>query len=189
MPKDYLKYCDYDFSKTVHNGGFLISEEITKHRNDSSCSFCKSININHAFTAFDLNYCHDCIKEKNIKLITFTESIQNYLLVKSEFDDLKYIEKVNKHSKYSKMKLYLEHQIIEKAINKFGSLKGLEDAKLEKKLQREKRVETKFKKTMKELRKNTKFILKQDHKHQFIDEDGKRKCNCGFIIQYEEINI
>lgn len=194
MARKKASYCEYDFSKIIDTkGGFIqpeeVEEEATTQIHNLNCHNCHSINVSiQYYNSFGLKCCFECIKELNYRLITQSEVLKRYLLVLSEFKDLKFMEKENPHNKHSKMKLYLVHQVEEICIKKYGSLDKLARVAEQKEDEKRSRNERKFKRKLKDLRQSTKVLLTYDHIHSFsIATDTKQICECGFEFEYEEL--
>jgi DNA-repair protein complementing XP-A cells len=196
MPKE-LKYCDFDFSKIKDSkGGFLIQEEAPEQKliKTDVCEYCGSIDVNTSyFKYFQVQYCFSCIKEKDIQLLTKTESLKDYLLIESDLKSLKFMPKSNRHNKFTSMKLYLKPQVEKIALQKWKSFEELDKELDRRELESKERASKKFKKKLDELRKSTivKNLVTQDHQHTMADlGNGKEKCEtCDFVVEYEEFNF
>ncbi|KAK2714448.1 hypothetical protein QYM36_008863 [Artemia franciscana] len=126
--------------------------------------------------------------EEKFDLIPKSAAKEEYLLKDCDLDrrepTLKFISKPNPHNPMGHdMKLYLRIQVVERAINVWGSLEGLEQ-------EREKRAEKREKQKSSEYTKNL-----EGHKHEYgvetYDEDNdiyRKNCiSCGHVIEYEKM--
>ncbi|KAK4875681.1 hypothetical protein RN001_012103 [Aquatica leii] len=175
-------------------GGFLLEETVEKAvepptcvatpapvfpPDRPTCTKCNNIfSQSWLFDTFDYPVCDDCKDpEEEHRLITKTEALKEYLLKDCDLEkrepSLKFIKKKNPHNQHwGDMKLYLQIQVEERALEVWGS-----QEKLEEQIQKreEKKVMTKskkYQKQMKELRMAVRSSLYNKtsgagHKHDF----------------------
>ncbi|EPR79114.1 DNA repair protein RAD14 [Spraguea lophii 42_110] len=157
---------------------------------NASCIKCYSLLIDIEIRdKFNLFYCNKC--KYDIKFITKTECIKEYLCSESDLKSLKFLDKQNPHKgTWNSMKLYLKDQIIDISKKKYGSLENVEKIKEERKNRNIVRKVKKLKDDIKKVRKATKVKMKEKntHIHKF-EEDGEgiSKCDCGLVIEQEEL--
>lgn len=155
------------------------------------CKYCENPRIDFEVQqTFGVSVCSDCKYDK-LHLINKTAVLREYLLTSDDLKNSRYLTRPNpKKGTWSDMQLFLLEEIEELAIKKWGSI---ENAETEKERRKELLLDKKKKKIrerVKELRKRT---LVEDrmkirtHKHTFILADGICKCECGMIIDQEEI--
>ncbi|CAH2007880.1 unnamed protein product [Acanthoscelides obtectus] len=171
-----------------------------------NCVNCnKPIGTSWLFEKFSFNCCDSCKDPEIHKLITKTEAKESYLLKDCDFDKreppLKYIQQKNPHNhRWGDMKLYLQIQVEERALEIWGSEDDLER---EKERREEKRVAAKskrYEKKLKELRKEMRSSLYDrtkggPHTHQFGPETYNeeedtyhRKCTtCPYEETFEKM--
>ncbi|KAM6391404.1 DNA repair protein complementing XP-A cells [Rhynochetos jubatus] len=153
---------------------------------------------------FDWATCDRCRDaEDKHKLITKTEAKEEFLLKDCDLDKrepvLRFIVKKNPHhSSWGEMKLYLKLQVIERALEVWGSEEALQAAKELRRESREKMKQRKFDKKVKELRRAMRSSLWRRaapvHEHEFgaeesVGEDTFRKtcAVCGHELTYEKM--
>lgn len=140
------------------------------------------------------------------KLIARTEAKNEYLLKDCDLDrrkpPLRFIAKKNPHNpRYGDMKLYLRLQVEQRALELFGSLSNLQDAKDQKVRLREINTEKRFEKKIKQMRKEisgtsqVKLTTSNKHEHEFeteiynteLDIYSKTCKTCGFYTTFEKM--
>ncbi|KAK2714788.1 DNA repair protein complementing XP-A cells homolog [Artemia franciscana] len=206
-------------------GGFVIDEEVLaaeKRREEEitvtepppelepedypRCIECETRFISSfLLKSFEYSVCDPCREdEEKFDLIPKSAAKEEYLLKDCDLDrrepTLKFISKPNPHNPMGHdMKLYLRIQVVERAINVWGSLEGLEQEREKRAEKREKTKVKKFNKEMKKLRMSvrsseyTKNL--EGHKHEYgvetYDEDNdiyRKNCiSCGHVIEYEKM--
>ena len=160
-------------------------------KENDCCQYCDNLRIDREILRiFDKKVCSDCRFEK-LELITKTHVVTQFLLNNDDIADLKYLSRPNpKKGTWNDMQLYDLGQIKTRSIDKFGSLENLETEKEERKEKLLDRKKHKIKSRIKELRKKTLIedkMKNRNHKHNFVLENGISKCECGMIIESEEI--
>lgn len=152
------------------------------------------------FETFDYKLCDECKDPELHRLITKTEAMKEYLLKDCDFDKrepaLKYITKKNPHNvNWGEMKLYLQVQIEERALEVWGTKEKIE---VEIEQREEKRIiakSKKYQKQMKQLRMNMRSSLYDKtsvgaHAHEFgaehYNEDEDNYHHVCKICNYEE---
>ncbi|XP_065174304.1 DNA repair protein complementing XP-A cells homolog [Atheta coriaria] len=202
-------------------GGFLLEEEpdhieeppvfivqepplLEEHR--PTCDRCeKKFATSWLFETYDCKVCDACKDPEIHRLITKTEAMKEYLLKDCDLDrrepPLKFITKKNPHhNSWGEMKLYLQIQVEDRALEVWGTEEKLEE---EIKKREEKKVATKTKKyhkQMKELRMNMRSSLYDkttaaSHTHEFgpesynEDEDNyTHTCiTCKYVETFEKM--
>uniref|UniRef100_A0A0B6ZGB4 XPA C-terminal domain-containing protein n=1 Tax=Arion vulgaris TaxID=1028688 RepID=A0A0B6ZGB4_9EUPU len=188
-----------DTSKITYESGPIIEVD-NLFCEECSKEFCDS----YLQSKFDYPVCDKCRDEEKHTLITKTDAKTMYLLKDEDFDKrepaLKYIVRKNPHnSMWGDMKLYLQTQVLKRAIEVWGSEEKLEEAKELRSDNREKTKQKKFGKKLKELRMAVRSSLwRKDlsgHQHEFEDETYNededmysRTCStCGHIWTYEKM--
>ncbi|KAI4472305.1 hypothetical protein M0802_016957 [Mischocyttarus mexicanus] len=202
-------------------GGFLIEENDDLEREMLNivtqpapiitslphCNECnKEFKDSYLLQTFDLLVCDSCRdSEDKHSLITKSEAKQEYLLRDYDFDKrepaLKYITRKNPHNPHwGEMKLYLQLQIEQRALEVWGSEENLIEVKEKRDMKREETKIKSFNKKMKKLRMQVRSslynrTLKADHVHEFgeetYDEDNdtySHTClSCGYDESYEKM--
>ncbi|XP_050313237.1 DNA repair protein complementing XP-A cells homolog isoform X2 [Anthonomus grandis grandis] len=157
------------------------------------------------FDNFTCKCCDQCKEENDFKLITKTDAKTKYLLQDCDFSKreppLKYIERKNPHNvRWGTMKLFLELQVEERALEVWGSTEKLEE---ERERREDKKVVSKvnkYNKQMKQLRMSMRSSLYDRtsgavHEHEFGPESYNeeedtytKKCmSCPFEQTYEKM--
>lgn len=198
-------------------GGFLLDEDaappsqstppkmVQMPSEHSVCEACgKEFLLSFLLEKFDLEVCDNCRdKEDKHKLITRTESKNEFLLKDCDFDKreppLKFILKQNPHHSRGSMKLYLKCQVEARAIEVWGSLEALDEQFERKDDDRSKRKRKAFNKRVKELRMTVRSSLfrpaDKGHTHSYgpeshdpeNDEYFKVCGSCGHRMSYEKM--
>ncbi|NP_001296580.1 DNA repair protein complementing XP-A cells homolog [Hydra vulgaris] len=155
---------------------------------------------------FNLNVCDGCRDKDKHKLITKTDAKQKYCLKDCDFDvrepPLKFILKKNPHNdRWGDMKLFLEDQVRNRAIEVWGSEDGIEEQKELRTENKDKLKNKKFEKKIKNLRDTVrtstwhKDLSKHTHEYDsenevyHEDEDVyEKKCKtCDYKLKYEKM--
>lgn len=166
--------------------------------------FCESCDRPFAtswlYDTFNYKVCDECKDPEIHKLITKTEAMKEYLLKECDFEKreppLKYIRRKNPHHvSWGEMKLYLQIQVEERALEIWGTKEKIEE---QMQLREEKRIVSKNKKyhkNMKQLRMNMRSSLYDKtsaaaHTHEFgaetYNEDDDTYHHTCTICNYEE---
>lgn len=158
---------------------------------NKKCEYCENLRIDtEILMTFNKKLCYDC-KFTKLHLITKTRVLNDYLLNNDDISGVKFISKQNpRKGTWHDMQLYDQEEIKKLAINKYKSLENLEIEKERRKEMLMTRKKKKVKTRIKELRKKTIIEEKmktKTHKHEFIIVNGISKCNCGMIIESEEL--
>lgn len=143
--------------------------------------------------------------EDKHSLITRTEAKQEYLLKDCDFDrrepPLKFILRKNPHNvRWGEMKLYLQIQIEERALQVWGSEEALLEEREKRDVKRQETKIKKFNKKVKQLRMEVRSSLydktkKATHTHKFgedvyndDDDNYTHTCKiCGFEETFEKM--
>lgn len=200
-------------------GGFLLEEKPVEEEKviipesapffmpheEPECLLCKKkFAQSWLYTKFECKGCDGCKNEEMFKLITKSEAMKEYLLKDIDLDKreppLHYITRKNPHNvHWGEMKLYLQIQVEERALEVWGSEDKIQE---ELELREDKRIiskQNKYNKKMKELRMITRSSLydqtsSASHTHEFgpethIEEDTyKHTCaTCGFDETFEKM--
>lgn len=202
-------------------GGFLLEEEpeqadeVVKIAEEHAaiiesdrpcCEDCKqTIGTSYLFNTFDYPVCDSCRDEEKHSLITKTEAMKEYLLKDCDIEKreppLKYITRKNPHNvNWGEMKLYLQIQVEKRALEVWGTEEALRE-ELERR--EEKRIVSKSKKYLKEMKKLRMTVRSSlydktsaaSHKHAFgpetyneEDDDYSKVCTtCGFKEVFEKM--
>ncbi|KAJ8669013.1 hypothetical protein QAD02_000272 [Eretmocerus hayati] len=155
---------------------------------------------------FDYPACDECRdNDGKHSLITRTEAKQEYLLKDCDFDKrepaLKYILRKNPHNvHWGEMKLYLQIQIEERALQVWGTEEALIEEREKRDVKRQGTKIKKFNKKIKQLRMEVRSSLydktqKASHTHKFgkdiyneDDDTYTHTCtSCGFEETYEKM--
>lgn len=189
-------------SQLENEGGFILQENSEKSEEQIkeklkdkkydllACSFCRNMKINTEFyETFNIEVCNSC-RHKNIKLITKTTCKKDFLMTDEELKYFKFILKPNPNKiTWVDMHLYLFDEIQNFSLKKFGSIEKIEEQKDLRKYNLMERKKKKIRKNIKDLRRKT-FIEKNEnksHKHKFIEKDGNFVCDCGVVVEQEEL--
>ncbi|XP_033341520.1 DNA repair protein complementing XP-A cells homolog Xpac [Megalopta genalis] len=205
----------------LSGGGFLIEEDddledemlkITEPpapiiSNLPHCEECQNeFKDSYLLQKFDLSVCDKCRDPKGKHtFITKTEAKQEYLLKDCDFDGrepiLKYITKKNPHnSHWGEMKLYLQLQVEQRALQVWGSEDKLLEEKETRDTKREGTKIKKFNKKIKQLRMQVRSSMydktsKASHVHEFggdtyneEDDTYTHTCiTCGYEETFEKM--
>ncbi|KAM0675821.1 DNA repair protein rad14 [Gurleya vavrai] len=171
----------------------MIEEIFVDHpiEKNKKCCYCSSVPIDsEIFNVFNRKVCKKCKFDK-LKLITKTTCKDNFLLCDEELKDFKYLTRPNPHKgTWNNMNLYLEDEINNFAIEKYGSLDKIEILKNERIENMLERKKNRMKKSLRELKRKTIVKTKNSndrHEHDFYYDGNKKKCKCG--LEFEEENI
>ncbi|XP_044256554.1 DNA repair protein complementing XP-A cells homolog [Tribolium madens] len=201
-------------------GGFLLEEELEKEKLESeasaeppvleedrpNCIKCKKpIATSWLFDNFHYKCCDSCKDLEEHKLITKTEALKTYLLKDIDLDKreppLKYITKKNPHHvRWGDMKLYLQLQVEERALEIWGSKEAMEEERLRREDKRVILKAKRYQKELKELRMSMRSSLYDRtsaaaHVHEFgpetynEEEDTySRNClTCSYVETFEKM--
>lgn len=179
-----------DSEEKVKKRGFDNSSITLPLAKDDLCVFCESVPIDLEIkNTFEMTVCLKCTRTQ-LKLITKTKCISEYLLNDYELQHFKHLSRPNpRKGTWNDMQLFLEAEIIEFATEKFGSLSNIESIKLERKLKLKQRKLKKIKQSVRELKRKT-FLVPENkkHIHNFINKgDTYSLCECGMRIEEEEL--
>uniref|UniRef100_A0A915DNX7 XPA C-terminal domain-containing protein n=1 Tax=Ditylenchus dipsaci TaxID=166011 RepID=A0A915DNX7_9BILA len=173
-----------------------------------SCQECqKPLYDSWLWEKFSFAICDSCRDDTDKhKLIARTEAKTKFLLKDCDFDlrkpVLRFISKKNPHNpRYGDMKLYLQIQVEERALELFESWEKLEEARELRVKNREVVSEKKFEKKIKQMRKDLRgdpfMKVKGDatHEHEFGEETYDKKkdiylktCKtCDHCVKYEKM--
>lgn len=166
---------------------FFVDESLN---NDTVCKFCSKCPIDQELkNIFGLNVCRSC--KKNIKFITKTTCKENYLLSDYDLKEFKHLTRPNPHKgTWSNMNLYLEDEIINCAKTKYENLENIEKIKEKREIDLMERKKKKLRKNIRDYKRKTILIkknIKPKHEHQFVIENGIKKCKCGLEFEEEDI--
>ncbi|KAI6191920.1 XPA domain containing protein [Aphelenchoides bicaudatus] len=170
------------------------------------CIDCKKVLIpSYLWETFNHPVCDICHKEnpENYKTMSRTRAKADYLLKDEDLDArkpiLRYISRKNPHNpRYGDMKLYLELQVRERAMQLHGSVNQMENTREIRRERKDamtaKKYENKIKKMRKEVRSGIK-IESSIHEHEFDEEKYNSKkdvywqtcTTCGFVNEYEKL--
>ncbi|KAL3321225.1 hypothetical protein Ciccas_000103 [Cichlidogyrus casuarinus] len=170
------------------------------------CNECER-NFEYSFLMekFDCEVCDVCHDPKDTHtLITRTTAKSRYLLSDVDLDQrepvLKYLLKANPRNKsWGDMRLYLEAQVVDRALELHGSEEGLEAKRKHLTDRRENSRIKGYEKRLKELRvqtRSSRYVKKnENHTHDFGAEiynpesdNYSKTCNsCKFVTEYEKL--
>lgn len=174
---------------------------------DLLCEDCGQMFVeSYLHEHFKKKVCNKCREnhEDKYNLITKTDAKNKYLLKDADFDKrepaLKFIVRKNPHNpRWGDMKLYLESQVSERALEVWESEENIEEAKDQKCEKQNKMKKKKFEKKMKELRMTVRGSLwrKQTamHEHTYGEETydeeeetySKTCTTCSHVMSYEKM--
>lgn len=139
-------------------------------------------------------------------LLTKTAAREEFLLTDEELADSARVPHISKPNPlkptWSNMQLFLREQVIAFALEKWGSLEGIEAEAQRRADAQQSLKEKKYTKNLKELRRKTKLVKKVDpsklktHHHRHVFEEHKdlasgmtesRCTECGFKVISEEL--
>lgn len=182
--------------------GFFISENTLipskksliddlPYDTNTKCIHCSSPFIdNELHKTFAIMCCSQC-RYKKLKFVTKTTAIKEYLLSDYDLKNLKYISRPNPHKgNWHDMLLYLEDEIINISMNKYGNEDALEKIKLKRTETIKNRKIKKLKIKIRDLKRCTfvKTTENKKHTHSFIGTDKLKTCEiCGLTLEQEEI--
>ena len=179
-------------------GGFFPTETDGKEETPSydedimlpiteRCSHCGAAPVvKELQQTFGILVCGKC-RPNNVKLETKTNCMKKYLLTEEEMRQFPCITRPNPHSKgWGVMQLYLEGQISEFSASKHGD--ELEKVRADR---AERRMANKTRRLEKSIReKRRRMVLRaprSQHKHNFVSSNGKGVCECGMVVDLDEI--
>ncbi|KAI4291292.1 DNA-repair protein complementing XP-A cells [Pancytospora philotis] len=182
-------------------GGFFASEDTAPKRADEedavqlpvdykeSCMYCRSIPVAVDMRkSFGILVCAKCARSR-VKLITKTKCKEEHLLTEEELSHFKYLERPNpRRGSWHDMQLYIEEEIAQRSIAKFGSKAEIERTRAEREAKIRQRKTSKIKKQVRTLKRNVLYEPKEaPHRHEFIIQGSKGVCACGLTVDAEEI--
>ncbi|VDN57582.1 unnamed protein product [Dracunculus medinensis] len=134
---------------------------------DGCSTCCKPLIDSFLWERFSYPVCNSCRDDKGAhKLIARTEAKRIYMLKDCDIDYkkpiLRYISKKNPHNpRYGDMKLYLKAQasLETRCLEIYGSWEKLEELKESRVIQKEVRLEKRFEKKIKDMRKHVGFFF------------------------------
>ncbi|AFN83921.1 DNA excision repair protein [Encephalitozoon romaleae SJ-2008] len=157
---------------------------------DNRCKYCLQIPLDSEMKkTFGISVCRTC-RCNALKFVTKTSCISDYLLTNDELKELRFLERPNpRKGTWSNMYLYLQSEVEEIAIRKWGSLDKVEETKRGRKRRADDRKIRRLKKRIKELRRRTRIDVRNDEKHihTFKVEGDICRCECGMSVEQEEI--
>ncbi|XP_065351960.1 DNA repair protein complementing XP-A cells homolog [Cloeon dipterum] len=169
------------------------------------CLECKEdFHDSFLLNTFDYSVCDKCKKQdEDHALITKTDAKNTYLLKDCDLDKreppLKFLLRKNPHdSRWGYMKLYLQLQVEDRALQVWGSLEEIEEERERRDEKREKSKAKKYGKHMKSLRMQVRSSLydrtKANHEHEFGpetdlgDDNYSHTCTtCGYEETFERM--
>ncbi|XP_067936472.1 DNA repair protein complementing XP-A cells homolog [Watersipora subatra] len=184
----------------------LISSEpciIEGDGSDVECKeCCRPFSLSFLKSKFNCNICDNCHDRDKHKLITRTTAKTKYLLKDEDLDKreplLLFITKKNPRNNYwGDMKLYLEAQCYERAMEIWGSMETIEEESTKRKILNVKAKAKRYDKKMNALKKEVRSSLYQvqlsGHTHEWgvetyneeSDEYTKQCTSCGHKMTYE----
>lgn len=186
----------------LQDGGFFAEKEDSEREAtedesillpvslDNRCKYCLQIPLdNEIKKTFGIPVCRSC-RHDALKFVTKTSCISDYLLTNDELKELRFLERPNPHKgTWSNMHLYLQSEVEEIAIRKWGSLDKVEESKRRRKKTTDDRKIRRLRKRIKELRRRTRMDVRNDekHVHAFKVEGDMCRCECGMSVEQEEI--
>lgn len=187
MENGFLR--DNDSSKEIKKK--KENELILPLKENKKCEYCDNLRLDLEISkTFNKNVCYDC-KFSKLELITKTTALREYLLSNEEIAKMKYLSKPNpRKGTWHDMQLYDKIAIEKRAIEKFGTLEKLEEEKMNRKRAILERKKKKTRTKIKDLRKKTLVENKlkdKKHKHEFKTKGNKRICECGMVVESEEL--
>lgn len=158
---------------------------------NKNCRYCLQIPIDEEIDEiFGILVCRNC-RYKELKLITKTSCLSNYLLTSEELRNFSFLDRPNPHKgTWSNMNLYLEDQIVEFAVKKWGSMEEIRKTKEKRGKALEDRKIRKLKDRIKDLKRRTRVKGEnvEKHVHEFVVTlEGTSRCKCGMVIEQEEL--
>ncbi|KAM0672838.1 Rad14-like DNA excision repair protein [Ordospora colligata] len=157
---------------------------------NNRCMYCNNMPIDtEIWKTFEIPVCIPC-RHKMLKLVTKTACLDDYLLAEEDIKTFKYLERPNpRKGTWSRMYLYLQEQIEQAAISKWGSLDEIEIEKIRKGRKIEERKTKRLKAKIGNLRRMTRIPIvdNKKHVHVFSNDGAVSKCSCGLTVEQEEI--
>ncbi|ESP05656.1 hypothetical protein LOTGIDRAFT_103099 [Lottia gigantea] len=169
------------------------------------CESCeKEFLDSYIYTHFNIPACDTCREKDKYDLITKTDAKNRFLLKDADLDKreppLKFIVKKNpNNNRWGDMKLFLEYQVQERAMEVWGSEEAIEEERENRNEKKDKAKQKKFDKRVKELRNTVRSSLWRKgttfHEHDFQEETYdeeediySKKCKtCEHIETYEKM--
>lgn len=183
------------------DGGFFKCEESTSSQiaenddiiipvsKENTCSHCGGIPLSSEMkNVFGVHICKKCQYSK-LKFITKTRCKEDYMLTDEEISQFKYLTRPNPHKgSWNDMQLYIETQIADFSLSKYGSVEKIEENKQLREENNKKIKVNRIKQKIKEMKKKT-FLKpeKQQHIHKFVKNGKFSICKCGMKIEQEEL--
>ena len=198
---DGLSTKEVDYQKLIANEPFVIEGD----GNDVECEeCCRPFTLSFLKSKFNHNICDKCHDRDTHKLITRTTAKTKYLLKDADLDKrepvLLYITKKNpRDNRWGEMKLYLESQCYNRAMEIWGSMEAIEEESTKRKILNVKAKAKKYDKKMNELKKEVRSSLYKvqlsGHTHEWgeetydesSDEYTKQCTTCGHSMTYEKM--
>lgn len=197
MPEDE----DVDYADLLDSEPFVIAGDGSAVECDE-CS--RPFSLSFLKTKFSCNICDGCHDRDVHKLITRTTAKSKYLLKDADLDrrepPLQFITKKNpKYSHWGEMKLYLESQCYDRAMEIWKSMDAIEEEETRRKIMNAKSKAKKYDKKMNDLKKEVRSSLYKvklsGHTHEWgaenyneeNDEYTKQCSTCGHTLTYEKM--
>ncbi|KAF6034577.1 XPA [Bugula neritina] len=192
---------DLDISDLIADEPFVIAGD----GQDVECvECCRPFTLSFLRSKFKVNVCDDCHDRETHRLITRTTAKTRYLLKDSDLDKrepiLQFVTKKNPRNNYwGEMKLYLESQCHDRAMEIWGSMENIEEEATKRKILSAKSKAKKYDKKMNELKKEVRSSLYKvelsGHTHQYseetyneeTDEYSKSCITCNHTLTYEKM--
>ncbi|CAD25836.1 DNA REPAIR PROTEIN (RAD14/XPA FAMILY) [Encephalitozoon cuniculi GB-M1] len=184
------------------DGGFFAEKEDSRKevREDESillpialnkrCKYCLQIPLDDELeSTFGISVCRSC-RHSMLKFVTKTSCLSEYLLTDEELKGFRFLQRPNPHKgTWSKMHLYLQEEVEQFAIHKWGSLEEIERVKQKRRKMTDDRKIRKLKGKIKDLRRKTRMDVRssEKHVHVFFVDGGISRCSCGMAVEQEEL--
>ncbi|ELA42783.1 DNA repair protein [Vittaforma corneae ATCC 50505] len=176
------------FKNVVEDPSILVSILVPVKPKDC-CMHCGRVPLDYEVkNVFDISVCTSCSRTE-LKFITKTKCLQDYLLTPDELKQFKYLTRPNPHKNtWNDMQLFIESQIQEFAVGKHGKLETIEKLKEDRKIKNKTRKLESVRRRVKDLKKRT-FLThyEEKHIHKFISKGNISICECGMSIEEEEL--
>ncbi|AFM99211.1 Rad14-like DNA excision repair protein [Encephalitozoon hellem ATCC 50504] len=157
---------------------------------DKRCKYCSQIPLDDEIKkTFGISVCRPC-RYDVLKFVTKTSCLSDYLLTGDELKEFRFLERPNPHKgTWSNMHLYLQEEIEEFAVRKWGSLEKIEEMKRRRKKETDDRKIRRLRKRVKALRRRTRMDIRSDerHVHVFKVDGDVSRCECGMSVEQEEL--
>lgn len=156
---------------------------------NKKCRYCSQIPVDGEIEkVFGILVCKGC-RYKVLKFITKTSCLSTYLLTNEELRDFNFLVRPNPHKgTWSDMNLYLEDEVEEFAIRKWGSLDKIREVREERSRALENRKIKRLRNKIMDLRRKTRIAPKvtEKHIHEFVADGDVCRCKCGLAVEQEE---